>query len=78
MSKQVRTENVSQASRVFKSIFELQNYKIDYSLNTRGGWRESGTVRVVEYRKAVTKTCVVWDIILNWNKECGTIGEIIC
>ena len=39
---------------------------------------ESGTVGVVEYRKAVAKMCVAWDIILNWNKECGTIGEIVC
>ena len=39
---------------------------------------ESGTVRVVEYEKAVTKMGVVQDIILNWNKECGTIREIVC
>ena len=26
---------------------------------------ESGTIRVAEYRKAVTKMCVVQDIILN-------------
>ena len=39
---------------------------------------ESGTVRAVEYGKAVTKPCVVQDNILNQDKECGTIGEIVC
>ena len=39
---------------------------------------ESGTVRVVEYKKAVAKINVVQDIILNWNKECGIIREIVC
>ena len=38
---------------------------------------ESRTVRVAEYGKAVTKMCVVQDIILNWNKECGSVGEIV-
>ena len=36
------------------------------------------TVGVAEYRKAVAKIILVQDIILNWNKECGTIREIVC
>ena len=39
---------------------------------------ESGTVGVAEYRKAVAKINLVQDIILNWNKEGGTIREIVC
>ena len=39
---------------------------------------ESRTVGVAEYGKTVAKINLVQDIILNWNKECGTIGEIIC
>ena len=39
---------------------------------------ESRTVGVAEYGKAVAKINLVQDIILNWNKECGTIREIVC
>ena len=35
---------LEQASRVFKSIFELQNYKVNYSLNTRSPWWGMGSV----------------------------------
>ena len=31
-------EVLEQASRVFKSIFKQQNYKVNYSLNTRSSW----------------------------------------
>ena len=51
------------------------DYKVILQFKCIKSVAEVGGVGVAEYAKAIAKMKKVQSIILNWSKECGSVGE---